>query len=90
MQASSGARRSYMLLVQHIVGMACAYIFAFLTCGSCGVTIVTIVTLLALLYLCMSLIYNAQFKKPVLLTDFYTLAMPGFWLSGQNAVTLHL
>lgn len=87
MQASSGARRSYMLLVQHIVGMVCAYIFAFLTCGSCGVTIVT---LLALLYLCMSLIYNAQFKKPVLLTDFYTLAMPGFWLSGQNAVTLHL
>ena len=45
MQASSGARRSYMLLVQHIVGMVCAYIFAFLTCGSCGVTIVTIVTI---------------------------------------------
>ena len=45
MQASSGARRSYMLLVQHIVGMAFAYIFAFLTCGSCGVTIVTIVTI---------------------------------------------
>lgn len=87
MQASSGARRSYMLLVQHIVGMAFAYIFAFLTCGSCGVTIVT---LLALFCLCMSLIYNAQFKKPVLLTDFYTLAIPGFWLSGQNAVTLHL